>query len=517
MRGVAIYAACVAAALALFLLLPQVDLLVSGWFYQPQRGFVLRDWTPVAFVYYAIPWIAWAIVVVIAAASAWLFLAEKPLWRFDRKALLFIALSTALGPGLFANTVLKDHWGRARPTQIEAFGGALHFTPAPLPAAQCPRNCSFVSGHAALGFSLVAFAFLLPPGRTRGRGIAGALGFGGFVGAVRIVQGGHFLSDVVWAGLLVFGIAAVLHWWIVEKDGLAAPALIRCYRLAARGAALALAGLWASEAGRIAAAIALTAILVVLLFVFVDRPVALYLHARGSDLHALFKATGNLGEAWGWLVLFGLAFFALHWGGEVPRLRAVELRLRALSAIPAFLFAAIAVAGLAVDLLKVGLGRMRPKLLFNSDLYGFTWLAWRPDHWSFPSGHTATFVALTTALWWVWPQHLLFYIVVAAIVAGSRVVVGAHYPSDVIAGALVAVLATRWVASIFARGGIDPITAHRGTIGFDPVSPWPCRRFRELSLRRRGRAGDDAGRPLASAESGVVSARHHGAADRDVQ
>ena len=325
MRGVAIYAACVAAALALFLLLPQVDLLVSGWFYQPQRGFVLRDWTPVAFVYYAIPWIAWAIVVVIAAASAWLFLAEKPLWRFDRKALLFIALSTALGPGLFANTVLKDHWGRARPTQIEAFGGALHFTPAPLPAAQCPRNCSFVSGHAALGFSLVAFAFLLPPGRTRGRGIAGALGFGGFVGAVRIVQGGHFLSDVVWAGLLVFGIAAMLHWWIVEKDGLAAPALIRCYRLAARGAALALAGLWASEAGRIAAAIALTAILVVLLFVFVDRPVALYLHARGSDLHALFKVTGNLGEAWGWLVLFGLAFFALHWGGEVPRLRAVEL------------------------------------------------------------------------------------------------------------------------------------------------------------------------------------------------
>ena len=39
MRGVAIYAACVAAALALFLLLPQVDLWVSGWFYQPQRGF----------------------------------------------------------------------------------------------------------------------------------------------------------------------------------------------------------------------------------------------------------------------------------------------------------------------------------------------------------------------------------------------------------------------------------------------------------------------------------------------
>ncbi len=208
------------------------------------------------------------------------------------------------------------------------------------------------------------------------------------------------------------------------------------------------------------------------------------------------RLTGNLGEAWGWLVLFGLAFFALHWGGELPRLRAVEPRLRALSAIPAFLFAAIAVAGLAVDLLKVGLGRMRPKLLFNSDLYGFTWLAWRPDHWSFPSGHTATFVALTTALWWLWPQHLLFYIVVAAIVAGSRVVVGAHYPSDVIAGALVAVLATRWVASIFARGGIDPIGAYRGTIGFDAdpalAVPSVSRAFAEAS-----RAGGGRCRPAA--------------------
>ena len=41
---------------------------------------------------------------------------------------------------------------------------------------------------------------------------------------------------------------------------------------------------------------------------------------------------------------------------------------------------------------------------------------WRPDHWSFPSGHSATIVALVAALWFLWLQRLLFYILVAAIV-----------------------------------------------------------------------------------------------------
>jgi lipid A 4'-phosphatase len=515
MRGVAVYVGLVAATFALFLLLPQVDLWVSSLFYEPQRGFVLRNWAPLAFIYHAIPWLTWAIAFVLAGAGAWLFLMRRPLSRFDRKALLFIAFSIALGPGLLANTVLKDHWGRARPAQIEAFGGTRNFTAAPLPAAECRQNCSFVSGHAALGFSLVAFAFLLPPGTARRRGIAATLGFGALIGLVRIAQGGHFLSDVVWAGLLVFGSTSILYWCIVAKDGLAAPALIRIYRLAGRGGAAAFGWMSRSVAARIGAAVALTAILAAASIIYVDRPVALYLHARGPDLHAMFEWTGKLGEAWGWLVLFGFAFVALHWGGELPRLHQVAPRMRALSAIPAFLFASTAIAGLTADIVKIGLGRMRPKLLFGADLYGFTGLAWRPDHWSFPSGHTATFVGLMTALWWLWPQHLLFYILAAAIVAASRIVVGAHYPSDAIAGALVAVLATRWVAWLFARWGIDLLAARRGAT--DGIPPWPCRRVRQLSLSRRARTGVGPGRSLASVAMGVVSPRDHGVADRDVQ
>ena len=496
MKAVAIYAALAAAATALFLLLPQIDLFVSALFYVPGHGFALRDRAPVALLYHLVPWVAWAIVLAIVGAAAWLFLMQRPLWRLDRKALAFLALSTALGPGLLANTVLKDHWGRARPAQIERFGGSARFTPAPLTAAECARNCSFVSGHAALGFSLVAFAFLLPPGRLRRAGIGAALGFGALVGLARIAQGGHFLSDVVFAGLLVYGTSGLLYWWVVERDGLAAPLLLGLYRRIGRAAAAAWRGAdraWVSPAARIAAATTVTAVAVAISIDRVDRPLALFLHAKGPDLHALFDLIGRLGEAWGWLILFALAFAALHWGGALPRLRPLMPRLRALSAVPAFVVVSIAAAGLVVDVLKIGFGRMRPKLLFNGDLYGFTWLAWRPDHWSFPSGHTATIVALMTALWWVWPRHLLFYILAAAIVAACRIVVGAHYPSDVMAGALIAVLTTRFVAAGFERSGIDLADSSRGLPASAEMPPWPCRGFGGIApgggRRARGATG----------------------------
>src|SRR5439155_25070753 len=208
-------------------------------------------------------------------------------WRLDRKALVFLVVSMAVAPGLLANTTLKDHWGRARPVQIEAFGGSHRFTPAPLPAAECDGNCSFVSGHAALGFALVAFALLLPPGRTRRTWIAVAIGFGALVGLGRIAQGAHFLSDVVFAGLVVYGTSALLHWWIVQRDGLTAPPLARLGRVILRISRR----IWAAgQRARAAPAAWLvfwmgaTTILVLISIGFVDRPLASLLRAQEPDL-----------------------------------------------------------------------------------------------------------------------------------------------------------------------------------------------------------------------------------------
>jgi lipid A 4'-phosphatase len=480
LRGITIYAGILAFVLVVFLFVPQIDLAVSRLFYLPGRGFVLADWPPVVFLYRAVPWMTWVIFALAALAGIWLFLMRRPIWLIDGKRLIFLVASVALGSGLLANIVLKDHWGRARPAQIEAFGGPRQFTPAPLMVNECASNCSFVSGHATLGFSFVALAFLLAPGALRRSATAAALAVGFVVGLGRMAQGAHFLSDVVYAALLAYGTTALLYWSIVEHDLLAAPLVVRMGRSLQRAIASGSERgriLFQISAVRVLLATTLSVFLVAVSITFLDRPLALFFHARDPDLRAVFDIIGQLGLSQSYLIVFALAFVALHWGGSTPRLQPFARSMRVFSAIPAFLCISVAASGLIVDVLKFLFGRARPKLLFGESIYYFGGLGMGADHWSFPSGHSATIVALMTALWVLWPQHILFYVLVAAVVSLSRVAVGAHYLSDAMAGALIAMVTTRGVALAFAKSGIDLAAARWGRRGSGEMTPWPCRRF----------------------------------------
>ena len=436
LRGVAIYGAVLVASLLLFWYVPGIDLFVSRLFYDPQHGFWLAAWPPLRALTASIRWITWAVVLVAAGGAAWLRFTGRPLWRFDRNALIFLVAALAIGPGILVNTVLKDYWGRARPYQIEAFGGQHQFTPAPLPTDQCTRNCSFVSGHAALGFSLVTFAFLLPPGRRRSQVLGAALVFGAVVGLGRIAAGHHFLSDVVDAGLIVVGTTWLLHRWLVVDDG-ATPIIALIDRLRETTAGQRI--LWA-------AAFILTEIAAM---IWIDRPVADFFHASGGALQPFFLDVQWFGLGYPYLLLSALAFAFLRWGGELRQLRPQAGALRAQAYIPGFIFVAVAGAGLAADIIKIVVGRTRPKLLFASGTYDFTWFGLHADHWSFPSGHATTIAALMTALWCLWPRPLWLYVAAAGVVAASRVVTDQHYLSDVIAGVALGVVAARLLASRF--------------------------------------------------------------------
>lgn len=140
---------------------------------------------------------------------------------------LFVAICLAIGPGLVTQIVFKSFWGRARPRQIVELGGTKTFTPALVPSDQCDWNCSFISGEASSIFAaFFILAALIPSARKRL--IVIGIGIGGLAGLVRIVQGGHFLSDVLFSALIMFATAFALRWLLIDMAR-APLAIIRDY------------------------------------------------------------------------------------------------------------------------------------------------------------------------------------------------------------------------------------------------------------------------------------------------
>jgi lipid A 4'-phosphatase len=143
-------------------------------------------------------------------------------WRVPPDVWAFVTLMFLVGPVLVVNLGLKDHWGRARPDAVTQFGGEALFTPALRIADQCAANCSFVSGEGAgataLGVAMVVLApwVLAPlPLRRRRRALALALCLPVLAIVLRVAMGRHFLSDSVFAILIVLAIAAILHPLVV--------------------------------------------------------------------------------------------------------------------------------------------------------------------------------------------------------------------------------------------------------------------------------------------------------------
>ena len=119
-------------------------------------------------------------------------------------------LTLALAPGVVANLIFKDHWGRSRPIDVVQFGGADPFTPWWDPRGVCPNNCSFIAGEPSGAFWTFAPA-ALTPAPWRALAYAGTLVFGAGIGVLRMSGGGHFFTDVVFAGVFTFLVVWTMH------------------------------------------------------------------------------------------------------------------------------------------------------------------------------------------------------------------------------------------------------------------------------------------------------------------
>ena len=203
----------------LFSLWPEIDLATSRVFWQAGTGFSGNQYPALTIVHRLVIDLSWWIFII---GILWLALASlhPGLRRFaSRGAVVFILLTLAAGPGGLGKAT-KDTWGRARPHTVQEFGGNKMFTPVLVKTDQCERNCSFFSGHASFAFWIGALALAF--GRRRlAWGLS--LGFGTLIGLMRIAQGGHFLSDVLFAGLFVVTLNLVLFHFLRGPLGLERP------------------------------------------------------------------------------------------------------------------------------------------------------------------------------------------------------------------------------------------------------------------------------------------------------
>lgn len=131
-----------------------------------------------------------------------------------RRPAIYILLVIALGPGLVVNLVFKDHWGRPRPVHISEFGGKHHYIP-PLKIGSTNEK-SFPCGHCSVGYTFFAFYFL-----SRKRKFfyfSLTMIFALTLGLTRMSAGGHFISDILWSGYLVFFVAWLIYYGWYQRS-----------------------------------------------------------------------------------------------------------------------------------------------------------------------------------------------------------------------------------------------------------------------------------------------------------
>jgi len=129
-----------------------------------------------------------------------------------------------------------------------------------------------------------------------------------------------------------------------------------------------------------------------------------------------------------------------------------------------FLFFAVLIPVLAGEVIKWIVGRGRPFVGGEANAFNFAHFAGTEAYASFPSGHAVTSFALAFAVAAVWPQARVAMAVYAIVIAMTRLVLLAHHPSDVIAGALVGVVGAMFVRYWFAARRLGFAIRRDGTI-----------------------------------------------------
>jgi membrane-associated phospholipid phosphatase len=168
------------------------------------------------------------------------------------------------------------------------------------------------------------------------------------------------------------------------------------------------------------------------------------------EARKFFRAITDIGRS-NWMLIPTGAAIAL---ALVLRQRHVGFRNSAAYGLIAstigFVFVSVGGAGLIANLAKNIIGRARPPLFDTVGALDFKLFAFDPDYASLPSGHATNIFAFATVIAILWPRGRVLLYTVAAWIAASRILIGQHYFTDVVLGAILGTAFPYFVRDRFA-------------------------------------------------------------------
>ncbi|UHS57667.1 phosphatase PAP2 family protein [Agrobacterium vaccinii] len=189
----------------------------------------------------------------------------------------------------------------------------------------------------------------------------------------------------------------------------------------------------------------------VLVFIPLDPFLSQKAQALPGTIVGFNKAITDFGTFRWMLYSTGLLAIVAYVAARVLTASSYGSRVRTLWRLLLYFFLTIGTASVLVHLLKFLIGRARPELFMDMGAYSLTPFTGDNLYESFPSGHSAAAGSFFGAFLMLVPRFRVVFIGLALMIGVSRVIVGAHYPSDVAAGLLLGTWTAMAFAFIFAR------------------------------------------------------------------
>jgi undecaprenyl-diphosphatase len=183
----------------------------------------------------------------------------------------------------------------------------------------------------------------------------------------------------------------------------------------------------------------------------VDVPIVLWAQSALQPVHGLFEFITEFGESV-WILGPALILLPVTWLlARLAKPWTLRLALLQMTGIWALILVGVGLPGLLINIVKRVIGRGRPLHLEVPDAPVFQYFLNDWTYQSFPSGHATTAFAFCFVVSFLAPRSLPWMLALATLIAVSRIVIGAHYPTDVVGGVVLGTLGAYAVRNFFAE------------------------------------------------------------------